>query len=117
MNLEWKNLIYGEKIQIRLYSSNGIYYPNIYKQWYVRGINEKINTIDKLIDLLRDLTNGFEVMTVGISAGGYIAALAAAKLNTKKCYDFSGQVSLWKDIDVSPFLKIKREEEMEIKGK
>lgn len=110
---EWENMACGKELTEAC--DRQIFVRDIYKQWYIRGINEKINTIDKLIDLLRDLTNGFEVITVGISAGGYIAALVAAKLNAKRCYDFSGQVSLWEVIDVSPFLKIKGRMEVQAK--
>ena len=43
---------------------------------------------------LKKLTDGFEVITVGSSAGGYMATLAAAKLGAGRCFNFSGQFFL-----------------------
>ena len=76
-----------------LYQKAGrlIYVRDLYKQWYSMGINRDINDIDKLIGFLRDLTQGYDVVTVGSSAGGYMAVLAACLLNAEFCFNFSGQ--------------------------
>lgn len=50
-----------------------IFIRDIRKSFYVEGINSELNTIDKLIGFLRVQTNGFKVVTVGSSAGGYMA--------------------------------------------
>lgn len=110
---EWENL--AKRKEMLATCDKQIFVRDIYKQWYVRGVNEKVDTVDKLVDLLRSLTNGFEVVTVGISAGGYMAALVAAKLNAKRCYDFSGQVSLWEEADRNPFLKLKGDKDIKSK--
>ena len=89
------------------FSGNGLYYPNTksVKQWYVTGINEKINTIDKLVEFLRALTDGYEITTCGNSAGGYMACLIGNFLKAKRMYDFSGQFVLYEELEGSPLLK------------
>jgi len=72
-----------------------IYVRDIFKQWYVRGINSRINTMDELISwLAQNIPKGCDTITVGNSAGGYMAVLAACKLNARYAYDFSGQFSI-----------------------
>lgn len=98
---EWENLANSKMFEKRC--GKQIFVRDIYKSWYIRGINSRINTIEKLINLLSELTRGYEIITVGISAGGYMAALAALKLNAKMCFDFSGQVNLYKSANKNPF--------------
>lgn len=74
----------------------------------MNGANGKLNSLDKLIDYLKMATKGFEVTTVGVSSGGYAAAIVAAKLGAERCFDFSGQFSLLHHFDhvkTNPFLK------------
>lgn len=68
-----------------------IYVRDVWKQWYSRGINSIEDTVDKTLDLMRRLTEGYRIVTVGSSAGGYMAVLAAVKLNAEYCINFSGQ--------------------------
>lgn len=56
-----------------------IYLRDIYKSWYVQGINDKINSVDAIVDWLRKETSGYEVVCIGSSAGGYMAALVGIK--------------------------------------
>lgn len=107
---EWESLPGSKKIES--FCDRQIFVRDIYNQWYICGINEKINTIDKLLELLYELTKGYEIVTVGISSGGYIVALAAAKLNAKKCFNFSGQVSLWNEVKGNIFLEHKSKEDI-----
>lgn len=100
---EWKRMATCKEIISK--SGRHIFVRDIYKQWYVRGINSTINSVDKMISLLKTLTEGYEVITVGSSAGGYVAALVAAKLSAKVCFDFSGQISLWEVSQTNPFIK------------
>lgn len=65
----------------------------------MNGANGKLNSLDKLIDYLKTATKGFEVTTVGVSSGGYVASIVAAKLGAKRCFDFSGQFSLLHHFD------------------
>lgn len=78
------------------------------KYWYVVGVNVKYNTIDALIKKMREETEGMQVITVGVSSGGFIAAILASALKASYCLDFAGQFSLlhhWTHVDTNPFLK------------
>lgn len=52
-----------------------IFVRDIRKQFYCEGINNNLNSIDKLLGFLKKETKNFDVITVGSSAGGYLAAL------------------------------------------
>jgi hypothetical protein len=71
-----------------------IFLRDITKQWYLTGINARINTIEKLKSFLAKETAGMEVICVGSSAGGYAATLLGCMLNAKYILNFSGQYSL-----------------------
>ncbi len=94
---EWKYVV----SQSGIFDKAGriIYVRDIYKQWYSYGINENLNTIEKTLDFLKELTKGYEVITVGSSAGGYMAALTALILEAKFCIDFSGQYDVRPNIE------------------
>lgn len=84
-----------------------IWIRDIYKSWYVTGINSEINSVDKLIEFLKDATKGYSVEIVGSSAGGYIAALLSKALNAEKTIVFSAQFDLNHRgaLDANPFLQ------------
>lgn len=89
---EWKWVVNNSHIpQI---AGRIIYVRDIYKCWYTKGINVRDNTIDKTLELLEELTRGYQVVTVGSSAGGYMAVLTAIKLKAAYCFNFSGQYSI-----------------------
>ena len=84
------------------------YIRDIWLSWYVVGVNVKYNTIDALIKKMREETEGMQVITVGVSSGGFIAAILASALKASYCLDFAGQFSLlhhWTHVDTNPFLK------------
>lgn len=84
-----------------------IYIRDIYKSWYVIGINSKCNSIDKLLELLRIEIGEMPVVCIGSSAGGYLAALLACLLHAEYGIVFSAQFELnnkWA-LDRNPFLK------------
>ncbi|WP_125140100.1 hypothetical protein [Clostridium transplantifaecale] len=84
-----------------------IFVRDIYKSWYVTGINEELNSIDNLTDFLRKETAGYKLILIGSSAGGYLAALLSAKLNASYAIVFSAQFELknkWA-YDGNPFLR------------
>lgn len=94
---EWKNLV---RNQDELKNAGRvIFVRDIYKQYYVMGINQKINSIDKLLVSLKDITEGMEVVTCGISSGGYMAIIAGTYLNARAVFSFSGWLRLFKDED------------------
>lgn len=101
---EWTNL----KIK-RAYKH--IFIRDIYKQWYASGINAEINTLDKLIEWLRNETLNYnEIIMVGSSGGGYAATIAGVKLKASLIFNFNGQWNLYDNIErngeiISPILK------------
>lgn len=104
---EWKWVVKNSRIPN--VAGRIIYVRDIYKCWYSKGINSKINTIDKVIVLLKELTNHYRVITVGSSAGGYMAVLSAIMLKAGYCLNFSGQYHIAKELgnpycDLTKFL-------------
>lgn len=89
---EWERT--ARSPQIQRMAGKIILIRDLYKTWYQAGINDKINSIEKVLELLQKLCRGYEVITCGNSAGGYMAALAGVYLNAKCVFDFSGQWSL-----------------------
>lgn len=71
-----------------------IFIRDVFQLWYKSGINNRINSIPALIDLIRELTTGYELTCIGISAGGYIAMLIGAVLNADKVFSLSGQIDI-----------------------
>lgn len=71
-----------------------IFIRDIQKQWYLEGINESINSVQKLYEFLREETNGFQIITIGSSAGGYAAVLFGVMLSAEKILSFNGQMML-----------------------
>lgn len=86
---EWKWVVKNSNIPD--IAGRIIYVRDIYKIWYSKGINSEVDTIDKTLDLLKELTAGYQIITVGSSAGGYMAVLTAIMLNAEYCFNFSGQ--------------------------
>lgn len=71
-------------------ADKSIWIRDITKEFYVRGINNRISSIEQLLDFLGEETKGYEVITVGSSGGGYIATLIGCVLHAKRVYCFSG---------------------------
>lgn len=72
-----------------------IFIRDIFKQWYLAGINKEINTPDKLIDLLKKETEGYRVVTMGSSAGGYAAILYGSLINAQYTLAFNPQFEIY----------------------
>jgi hypothetical protein len=105
---EWENIA-GNKI-IQRGVSKIIFIRDIYKQWYVTGINSKINCIDKLIEYLTGETKNYKTIVAGNSAGGYAAVLIGILLDAHRIISISGQYNLWPFVDNAPLLKKFKEE-------
>lgn len=71
-----------------------IFIRDIFKQWYLAGINKDINSPEKLTDFLQKETKGYKVITVGSSAGGYAAILYGSFINTQYSLAFNPQFEL-----------------------
>lgn len=70
-----------------------IYLRDIHKQWYLSGINSKINSPEKLCDFLIAETKGYKVICIGSSAGGYAALLFGSILGAT-VYAFSPRIEM-----------------------
>lgn len=94
-----------------------IYLRDIAKCWYACGVNSQINSVDLLADWLREQTAGYEVVCIGSSAGGYIAALMGNLLKAKLVFCFSAQFNLYEGLGVAtcPILYLCREEKSKSK--
>lgn len=72
-----------------------IFVRDIFKQWYIKGINAQISSVNLVVGMLKNnIPAGCEVITVGNSAGGYMAVLAGCLLQASRVYSFSGQYSV-----------------------
>ncbi len=81
-----------------------IFIRDIRKQWYIGGINSKIDSPNKLADFLKRETESYKVFTIGSSAGGYAAILFGSLLNVNRVYAFNAQLNLNVTMKVSnPF--------------
>ncbi|MCY1723256.1 hypothetical protein OU798_23100 [Prolixibacteraceae bacterium Z1-6] len=74
--------------------SKHIFIRDIKKQWYLNGINEKLNSIEKVVEFLRTETKGYKTIAIGSSAGGFAAVLFGSLLNAETIYSFNGQFLL-----------------------
>lgn len=81
---EWPNL----KLE---YAQKHIFIRDIKKQWYLEGINDELNTPEKLKQFLYKETKNYKTITIGSSAGGYAAVLYGQLLNSERTYCFNGQ--------------------------
>ena len=84
---EW----YGTRIE-NVYKH--IFIRDIKKQWYLHGINSRINTPEKLLEFLKKECQSYRIITVGSSAGGYAAVLYGSLLGAEKVFCFNGQFNL-----------------------
>lgn len=78
-----------------------IFVRDIFKQWYLTGINAKIDTPEKLTEFLQKETKGYNIVTVGSSAGGYAAILNGSLLNAKYALAFNPQFEIKSLLDKS----------------
>jgi len=74
--------------------SKHIFLRDIKKQWYLTGINDELNTIEKLLLFLKQETAGYKIIALGSSAGGYAAVLFGSYLNAELVQTFNGQFML-----------------------
>ena len=90
---EWMNLRADSKPELE------IFIRDIWLSWYVKGINERINSYEKLIDFMKYITCGYTVRCVGASSGGFIGTILAMDLSAEISYSFAGQFSLVNHFD------------------
>lgn len=91
---EW----YGTRIQ-NVYKH--ILIRDVHKQWYLSGINNEVNSPEKLVEFLLHETKGYSIITVGSSAGGYASVLYGSMINAKKAIVFNAQFEIKTLLDSS----------------
>ncbi|WP_034919498.1 hypothetical protein [Gillisia sp. CAL575] len=84
---EWQNSKYPG-------ASKHIFIRDIKKQWYIEGINDQLNSPEKLKQFLVVQTEGYKIYTIGSSAGGYAAVLFGSLLKADRVYAFNSQLDL-----------------------
>lgn len=84
---EWSNMRVD-------YASKHIFLRDIFKQWYLGGINQDIDSPQKLYEWLKEETDDYKIETVGSSAGGYAAILYGVLLGARKILAFNPQFEL-----------------------
>lgn len=85
---DWrKNIIYSARKVILI--------RDVFKTWYLKGINAELNNVEKVLDFLKQETKGLKVTCLGSSAGGYAAVLFGCLLQAERVFSFSGQFSLF----------------------
>jgi len=84
---EWWNLRHPR-------ASKHIFIRDVYKQWYLHGINEELNSIEKLGDFLKVEIEGYDSYFIGSSAGGFASVLLGSMLKAKRIYSFNNQFFL-----------------------
>lgn len=86
---EWK------KLSKNINAKKIILLRDVHKIWYRKGINIKINNIDKVIAFIKKETEKFsEIILIGSSAGGYMASLIGNHLKNSYVINFAGQIDL-----------------------
>lgn len=98
---EWENISKDKTFSKK--AGKLIFVRDVHKQWYVEEINEDVCNVDKTFKLLKDLTKGHQIITIGNSAGGYAAVLFGCLLKAEKIFSISGQFVL-EDIEKEKLL-------------
>lgn len=84
---EW----YGKRVPL---AKKHIFVRDVFKCWYVKGINTNICDIFKLCDFLKKESLGYKTVCIGSSAGGYAAMLCGSIIKSEKVYAFNPQINL-----------------------
>lgn len=71
-----------------------IFIRDIFKQWYLKGINKNLNSIESLADFLKEELAGYTSVFIGSSSGGFMAVLLGSLLQVDRVYTFNGQFFL-----------------------
>jgi hypothetical protein len=71
-----------------------IFLRDIKKRHYLCGINSNLDTMEKILDFLKSETEGYKIITLGSSSGGYAAVFFGQKLKAERIYSFNGQFVL-----------------------
>lgn len=84
---EW----YGSRIAC---GHKHIFIRDIQKQWYLGGINKDIDSPQKLVEFLKRETEGYKLVFVGSSSGGFASIIYGQLLNAELILSFNGQFEI-----------------------
>lgn len=79
---------------LRKKSYKHIFVRDVFKQWFLAGINKKINSPEKLSKFLANECNDYNTTMIGSSAGGYAAILFGSILNVNRVIAFNSQFEI-----------------------
>lgn len=72
-----------------------IFLRDIFKQWYLKGINASIDSPEKLAAFLQQETKGYDhIITLGSSAGAYAAILYGSLIGAHTVFAFNPQFEI-----------------------
>lgn len=71
-----------------------IFVRDIFKQWYLKGINSRICAPKLLLEFLQRETQGMKIITLGSSAGGYASILYGSQLNAERIIAINPQIEI-----------------------
>ncbi|WP_155838541.1 hypothetical protein [Butyrivibrio proteoclasticus] len=97
-------LVISKHRKICSYYKKIVFVRDIYKQWYVTGINNTVDSIDKMIEFLSNELAGYNITTCGSSAGGYAATILGIKLGATRIINSCGQFNLYDRVDSDPLI-------------
>jgi len=98
---EWDKLSNSKEISKQF--KRVVLIRDIYKQWYVTGINSQANDINSVANKLKELLRDYHITMVGISAGGYAAVTFGKLIAADRIFCISGQFQL-NPIEKNPLL-------------
>lgn len=93
---ELENILNTRKIKKKYYKI--IYIRDVFFEYYLNGINEHINNLDKVVDLVKSLFCVDDIVSFcGYSSGAFAAMCISSKIqNVKYVYSFGGVIELEK---------------------
>lgn len=97
---EW----YGTRVNK---ATKHIFVRDVFKQWYAKGINQRLNSVEKVAEWLRGECEGYKTIVIGSSAGGYGAVLFGNLIDADIQIAFSPQLDIseyHKDEDKYPLM-------------
>lgn len=89
---EWENIVKNRKFKN---FKKIIFLRDLTFRFFINGINNELNNINKIIDFLRVETKGLKVYTIGISSGGYLAMILGIFLeNVERVFSIGGVTNI-----------------------
>lgn len=94
---EWQNISKGFEEFNKL-----LFLRDVHKQWYLNGINSEVNSIEKIVELVKNLVNDKTLITVGTSSGGFLSTILGLSIESEMVFSFSGQFQLSSTASIDP---------------